>query len=78
MISEKIATITCRNCEQAIILASIPAKGQAITCHHCNTDYEIINLEPLELVWLYREDKADTDPWFFEPYPMLGEGWWGI
>ena len=81
MKEQNLPTITCRNCEQAINLASMPAGGQAITCHYCNTDYEIVNLEPLELVWLYREAKADDgleDLWFAEPYPLLGEGWWRL
>jgi hypothetical protein len=81
MKKQKLTKITCRNCQQIIKLASSPAKGQVITCNCCGVDYEIVNTEPLEFVWLYREAKAGQeidDFWFAEPYPLLGEGWWRL
>jgi transcription elongation factor Elf1 len=79
MKTDKLPKITCRNCEQIIKPASSPAKGKVITCNCCGVNYEIVNVEPLEFVWLYREAVVDEEmEWFTEPYSLLGEGWWQL
>ena len=43
----------CLDCERQIELGQDPQIGQRIKCPHCEVELEIINLEPLELDWIY-------------------------
>lgn len=43
----------CLDCEHEIDLGSHPEVGQKITCPNCGVRLEVLNLEPLELDWVY-------------------------
>ena len=46
-------SIFCLDCERQIELDHNLQIGQRIKCPHCAVELEIINLEPLELDWIY-------------------------
>jgi hypothetical protein len=48
----------CLDCERSMELNANIKVGQRIRCPHCRVELEIINLEPLELDWIY--ERHDT------------------
>jgi uncharacterized paraquat-inducible protein A len=45
--------IYCPDCDGRITFNPRAFVGQRVTCPHCQTDLEVINVEPLELDWVY-------------------------
>jgi len=45
---------TCPECGQVFDLIE-PVEGQRILCLRCKTSLEVVNLEPLELDWVYHQ-----------------------
>ncbi len=56
-----MAVAYCPDCEGKISISSEAAVGQRITCPHCDTDLEVISVEPLELDWAYDWSWEDED-----------------
>ena len=52
------ATTFCLDCEREVELGPTPQVGQRIKCPCCEVELEIINLEPLELDWIYERDNG--------------------
>ena len=48
-----MSTTFCLDCDRAIDLGYNPRVGQRVICPRCETKLEIINLDPLELDWVY-------------------------
>jgi hypothetical protein len=48
-----MSTIFCLDCEREIDLGPSPTIGQRLVCPNCEVAMEIINLDPLELDWIY-------------------------
>jgi lysine biosynthesis protein LysW len=48
-----MSTTPCLDCGRSIYLENRIEEGQLVTCRHCGTQFEIINLEPVELDWVY-------------------------
>jgi len=48
-------TASCPECGTALDLEEPPQQGDWIVCSHCQANLEVINLEPLELDWVYNE-----------------------
>jgi alpha-aminoadipate carrier protein LysW len=48
-----MATAFCPNCDGEIRLGPQPRIGQRVTCPDCDTELEIIELDPPELDWIY-------------------------
>lgn len=46
-------TAFCLDCEREIDLGREPQVSQKIVCPYCQTKLEIINVEPIELDWIY-------------------------
>ena len=55
-----MATTYCPDCDGRIVLSDIRL-GQKLVCPHCDTQLEVIALEPLELDWAI--DWSDEDEW---------------
>ncbi len=58
-----MATATCPDCDAQLGL-SHPRLGQKLLCPYCDTQLEVISLEPLELDWAI--DWPDEDDWYEE------------
>ena len=58
----------CLDCEREIDLGPRPQVEQRVTCSHCEITFEVINIDPLELDWVY--DGPMTEPIEFDD-------WWG-
>ena len=56
----------CLDCDREIDLGSNPKVEQRVTCPHCGVKLEIINIDPLELDWVY--DGPVTDPREFDDW----------
>jgi hypothetical protein len=56
-------TVTfCLDCERKIDLGADPRVGQRVRCLYCEVELEVINLEPLELDWIYERSSSGWDP----------------
>ena len=59
----------CLDCEREIVLRSSPKIEQRITCPHCKVTLEVINLDPLELDWVYDGPVMNS---------KLFDEWWDV
>lgn len=59
----------CLDCEREIDLGPSPKIKQRLTCPHCRVTLEVINIDPLELDWVY--DGPVTDP-------KVIDDWWSV
>ena len=54
----------CPECGSEIRFRKAPYMGQVIVCGHCETELEVVSLNPVELDWAYEsEDFLDDDDW---------------
>ena len=59
-----MASAYCPDCDGRIAFNPHAALGQKVTCPHCDSDLEVISVEPLELDWAYDwswEDEEEED-----------------
>ena len=59
-----MASAYCPDCDGRITFNPHVAVGQQVTCPHCDSDLEVISVEPLELDWAYDwswEDEEEED-----------------
>ena len=59
-------TTFCLDCDREIDLGPDPQVEQRIRCPHCEVELEVINLEPLELDWIYERDSNNFKLVFIE------------
>jgi lysine biosynthesis protein LysW len=59
----KMLMTFCLDCEREIDLEARLIVGQRITCPHCGVELEVINLEPLELDWVYDGSVISFNLW---------------
>ena len=62
-VAKKITT-ECLDCEQKIQLSFEPVLGQIIACPHCEAEFEVIAVNPVELDWAFfdlRDEDEDED-----------------
>lgn len=58
-----MSTVLCPECDEKIRMPGRPTLGRRFACHNCGVELELINLDPVELDWVYNEpDEDDTDP----------------
>jgi hypothetical protein len=49
-------TIDCLLCSQEIYIGSNPKIGNFISCDNCDSQFEIIDLEPVLIDWFYFDE----------------------
>jgi lysine biosynthesis protein LysW len=49
----------CPNCEDSINFSNQPRIGQKLTCPHCGEVLEVLDLDPIELDFVYEEYEDD-------------------
>ena len=49
----------CPDCDRLIHLPSKPSVGDPVTCPHCRAKLEVIDLNPIELDWMYDDDEEE-------------------
>lgn len=59
----------CPDCDGKIVLNPHARVGQKLTCPHCETELEVISVDPLEFDWAYDwswdddEEYDDDEDW---------------
>lgn len=48
-----MASAFCPDCDGRIVFNPHAVVGQKVTCPHCDSDLEVIGVEPLELDWAF-------------------------
>jgi lysine biosynthesis protein LysW len=56
-----MASAYCPDCDGRIVLNTTPRIGKRLVCPHCDAELEIIDLDPIELDWVYEESDDDWD-----------------
>lgn len=56
-------TAKCLDCGHEIDLGAGAWLGQLIRCQNCGAELEIINVDPLELDWVYLEPAELEEDW---------------
>jgi hypothetical protein len=63
--SKKISAAFCPDCDEEIDFSQVKPKiGLKFVCPHCETNLEVININPLQLDWddsTFFEDDFDSD-----------------
>ena len=54
-------TAECPSCGLPVQLGSKPKMGQQVNCGACDTELEIVWLDPIELDWVYEDEEGDED-----------------
>ena len=62
----KRIVVDCLDCERPIKLTFHPLIGQIITCPHCDAEFEVIEVDPLELDWVYFEPEDAEEDWSWD------------
>jgi lysine biosynthesis protein LysW len=63
-----MASAYCPDCDGKIVL-NLVKLGQKMTCPHCDTQLEVISVDPLELDWAYDwsdeewDEEEEKDEW---------------
>ena len=55
-------TAYCLDCDRSIKLGDRVSISDVVECLHCEAEFQIMNLDPPDLEWLYEED----DDWYEE------------
>jgi lysine biosynthesis protein LysW len=65
-----MATVFCLDCDRKITLHPNQQVGDSVICSSCNSEFEIVNLDPPEIEWSYddyeeeeEEDWDDDEEW---------------
>jgi len=56
-----VAVAICLGCDEDIRFPGRPRLGQMVTCHRCGARLEVIDVNPLELDWVFDDDDTDED-----------------
>jgi lysine biosynthesis protein LysW len=51
----------CPSCAAPVTVKGVPKIGLTVTCGSCDTELEVVWLDPLELDWPMDEADADLD-----------------
>lgn len=51
----------CPSCGAQVSVKGTPKIGMSVTCTACNTELDIVWLDPLELDWPIEDDDFDED-----------------
>jgi lysine biosynthesis protein LysW len=66
-------TTFCLDCEKEVELGSNPTIGSRVICPRCGVVMEIINVEPLELDWVF-DGPVTRSPLFDNWWPLEKAG----
>jgi hypothetical protein len=59
--TKKKRTVVCLLCGEDIYIGHNPHIGSRIICDRCDTQFEIVDLDPVLVDWLYHDDFDDDD-----------------
>ena len=64
-------TAYCLDCDRSIKLGDRFHVGNTVECPHCESEFQIVNLDPPELEWFYDEE----DDWEEKEEEQAEEYW---
>ncbi|MFP4395955.1 MAG: hypothetical protein ACLFTI_11885 [Anaerolineales bacterium] len=53
----------CPACDEAITIQGNPKVGQRLRCPSCDTEIEVIDVNPVELDWAYEDEDDFYEDW---------------
>jgi hypothetical protein len=53
----------CPGCDENVYISSRVKVSAIVHCSHCDSDLEVISIDPYELDWPYLEDDEDDEEW---------------
>lgn len=53
----------CPACDEAITIQEKPKIGHRLRCPSCDTEIEVIDVNPVELDWAYEDEDDFYDDW---------------
>ena len=56
-------SVYCPECESRIVLNPHAELGQRFKCRWCETDLEVVSVDPLEIDWVDDWDDDDESDW---------------
>lgn len=56
-----MAVVYCLDCDRKLPLTLYQRKGNVIVCPACDTEFEVVTMNPPEIEWLYDEYDDDDD-----------------
>ena len=51
----------CPSCDEKIRISGKPYIGLSVTCPSCGDDLEVVQVDPIELDWVFYDDDEDDD-----------------
>jgi lysine biosynthesis protein LysW len=54
-------TAVCPDCGHKVHLKNPVRIGQEVACPHCDAELEVIEIDPVELDWIYDEYDGEQD-----------------
>jgi lysine biosynthesis protein LysW len=54
----------CPSCGESVNVGARPKMGQRVVCQACDTDLEVVWLDPVELDWPF--DVEDDEEYFYD------------
>ena len=61
----RMITVSCIDCNRPIKLDFRPSVGDVITCSSCGVELEVIDVEPVELDWVYLAPAEAAEDWLW-------------
>ena len=52
-------TVECLVCEEHVYVGRNPKIGSLVTCHNCDANFQVIDIEPVLIDWPFDEDEDD-------------------
>lgn len=57
-----MANVYCLDCDSKIMLDQRTRVNSELMCPHCEAEFQIVSLDPPEIVWSYEDwDDGDSD-----------------
>lgn len=51
--------VYCLDCARSISVSDIAELGDPVICPHCASEFEVIDLDPIDIEWRYGDDAAE-------------------
>ncbi len=53
--------VYCLDCARSINVSDVAELGDPVICPHCATEFEVIDLDPIDIEWRFGDDADEDD-----------------